>query len=76
MDSLLHYSSLTNTVSLSYEDLKKTIEAEEYADYIPDAWAGLIKVDCYAYKKKFVNYEPIQITHNTCTLAYMNYRAG
>ena len=50
MDSLLRYSSLTNTVSLSYEDLKKTIEAEEYADYIPDAWAGLIKVNCYAYK--------------------------
>ena len=42
--SLSHYSSLTNAVSLSYKDLKKTIEAEEYADYIPDSWAGLIKV--------------------------------
>lgn len=42
--SLSHYSSLTNVISLSYEDLKKTIEAEEYADYIPDSWAGLIKV--------------------------------
>lgn len=44
MSSLSHYASLTYAISLSYEDLKKSIEAEEYVDYIPDAWAGLIKV--------------------------------
>ena len=47
--SLSYYSSLTNTVSASYEDLRKTVETKEYTDYIPDAWAGLIKVSNYIY---------------------------
>lgn len=42
--SLSYYSLLTNTISTSYDSLKKTIETKEYTDYIPDAWAGLIKV--------------------------------
>lgn len=49
--SLAHYSSLTNTISLSYQDLRKTVETEEYTDYIPDAWAGLIKVNYILIKK-------------------------
>ena len=42
--SLSYYSSLTNTISTSYENLRKTVESKEYTDYIPDAWGGLIKV--------------------------------
>ena len=42
--SLSYYSSLTNTISVSYENLRKIVETKEYTDYIPDAWAGLIKV--------------------------------
>ena len=42
--SLAHYALLTNTVSLSYQGIRKTVETKEYADYIPEAWTGLIKV--------------------------------
>lgn len=44
--SISYYSTLTRTISTLYEDLRKMIEAKEYVDYIPDAWAGLIKVMC------------------------------
>ena len=53
MASLSHYSLLTYTICLSFEDLKKTIDTKEYMDYIPDAWAGLIKVTkCYISEKQ------------------------
>ena len=51
--SLSYYCLLTNTISTSYDSLRKTIETKEYTDYIPDAWAGLIKVMIvyyYVYK--------------------------
>jgi len=44
LDSLAYYALLTNTISLSYQGVRKTVETEEYADYIPEAWAALIKV--------------------------------
>ena len=44
LDSLAYYALLTNTISLSYQGVRKTVESTEYTDYIPEAWAGLIKV--------------------------------
>jgi len=44
LDSLAYYALLTNTISLSYQGVRKTVESMEYTDYIPEAWAGLIKV--------------------------------
>jgi len=44
LTSLAHYALLTGTVGLSYQGVRKTVETKEYADYIPEAWVGLIKV--------------------------------